>query len=234
MELPKGSYQGQGIEMFAVKFAKKFGEGAENRLAETIGASMVGEETSETGEVPDANKLKDHMGKYDTKVLEPPSNIHQEQGAPKEELPKPDSYQNKLAKATGASMAGEETQQTTTRSTKGAKNMIGECNGASMAVDETSQTTTQSNKTGKVPETNKLKDHMGKYDTKVQEPPNDTRQEQGALDEELPMPGNHQNKIAKATSAGTAEEEPRKPPISLQRPPVPAWQGRKPRKPSPS
>ena len=34
-----------------------------------------------------------------------------------------------------------------------------------------------------------------------------TWQEQGAPEEELPKPGNHQNKIAEATRAGTTGEE---------------------------
>ena len=82
--------------------------------------------------MPDANELKDHMGKYDSKVLKPPSDTCREQGAPKEELPKPDSHQNKLAEAIAASMAGEETPQTNTKSTE----------------------------TFEVPEANELKDHM--------------------------------------------------------------------------
>ena len=49
-------------------------------------------------------------------MLEPPHDTRQEQGAPKEELPKPDSNQNTLAKAIGVSMAGEETPQTITTS----------------------------------------------------------------------------------------------------------------------
>ena len=56
-------------------------------------AGAVGDETpqtitksAETGKVPDANELKDHMGKYKTKVLEPPTDTRQKQRAPKGEL----------------------------------------------------------------------------------------------------------------------------------------------------
>ena len=50
------------------------------------------------------------------KAEDPPSDARREQGAPKEELPKPDSHQNKFAEAIDASMAGEETLQTVTKS----------------------------------------------------------------------------------------------------------------------
>ena len=74
-----------------------------------------------------------------------------------------------------------------------------------MSGEETSQTTTKSAKTSEVPEATELKDHT--VNAKGKEPTSGTRQEQGAPKEEPPKPGNHQNKIAEATSAGTAGEE---------------------------
>ena len=64
-------------EKLAAKFAKKFTEKIAKKFAEAIDASMAGEETpqtvtmsAETGKVLEANELKDHMVKHDTKVLE--------------------------------------------------------------------------------------------------------------------------------------------------------------------
>ena len=74
-----------------------------------------------------------------------------------------------------------------------------------MTGEETSQTTTKSAETSQMPEATKLKDHV--KNAKAKEPTIGTGQEQGAPKEEQAKPGNHQNKTAKATSAGTSGEE---------------------------
>ena len=91
--------------------------------------------------VRDAARVITRNSFKNAKAEDPPSDTRREQGAPEAELPNLDSHQNKFAEAIDASMAGEETLQTVTKSAE----------------------------TGEVPEANELKDHMVKHDTKVLE-----------------------------------------------------------------
>ena len=95
----------------------------EEELPKPGNQSKANEPTSGTRQEQGAPKEELPKPGNHPKAEEPINGTSQEQGAPEEELPKTGNHQNKIAEATRAGTAGEETRQTTNRLADTAKTL---------------------------------------------------------------------------------------------------------------